>query len=243
MFEKEVLVTTKHGRMPCFVAHPKEGGPHPAVIFYMDAPGIREELRDLARRIAKRGYYCILPDMYYRIGTVRFDLPRRDDRMSAVVSACLRSLDNEQVIEDTAGLLSYMSGEAAASADRVSCVGFCMSGRYAVAVARYFGERFASAASLYGVGLRTEDDGSPHKLIAGVPGELYFGFAETDTAAPPETIEAIREAMQAAGAKGEVEVHPNSRHGYCFAAGRAYEPKAAEATWAKLFAMWERTLK
>lgn len=242
MFEKEVHVTTRHGQMPCFVARPSEGGPHPAVIFYMDAPGIREELRDMARRIAAAGYYCILPDMYYRIGTVRFDLPRRDDRMSAVVSACLRSLDNEQVIEDTAGLLSYMAGDGAGTA-RVSCVGYCMSGRYAVAVAHHFGARFASAASLYGVGLKTEDDGSPHKLIAGVAGELYFGFAETDTAAPPETIEAIRAAMQAAGAKGEVEVFPNSRHGYCFAAGRAYEPKAAEATWAKLFSMWERTLK
>ena len=43
----------------------------------MDAPGIREELRNLARRIAKRGYFCLLPDMYYRIGTLRFDFVRR----------------------------------------------------------------------------------------------------------------------------------------------------------------------
>ena len=243
MYEKEILVTTKHGLMPSFVAHPSAPGPHPAVILYMDAPGIREELRDMARRIAAAGYYCILPDMYYRIGTVRFDLPRRDDKMSAVVSACLRSLDNQQVIDDTAGLLAYMAGEEAAGADRVSCVGFCMSGRYAIAVAAHFGARFASAASLYGVGLMTDDDGSPHRILSQVPGELYFGFAETDTAAPPETIEAIRQAMAAGGIKGDVDVFPNSRHGYCFAAGRAYEPNAAEATWAKLFGMWERTLR
>ncbi|HZU88444.1 MAG TPA: dienelactone hydrolase family protein, partial [Stellaceae bacterium] len=28
------------------------------------APGIREELRNMARRIAEHGYFCLLPDMY-----------------------------------------------------------------------------------------------------------------------------------------------------------------------------------
>lgn len=243
MHEKEVPVVTKHGRMPTFAVRPEGDGPYPVVILYMDAPGIREELRDMARRIAARGYYCVLPDLYYRLGTVRFDLPRRDDRMSAVVGACLRSLDNDGVNEDTAGLLSFLDGEKEAKTDKVSCVGFCMSGRYVVSLMAYFGERFASAASLYGVGLVTEDDGSPHKLMSQVRGELYFGIAETDTATPPETVAALRSALEASGVKHEVEIHPNSRHGYCFSAGRAYQPQAAEATWAKMFRLWERTLK
>ena len=37
--------------MDTFVCHPDEGGPIPTVVMYMDAPGIREELRDMARRI------------------------------------------------------------------------------------------------------------------------------------------------------------------------------------------------
>ena len=35
------------------------------------------------------------------------------------------------------------------------------------------------------VGLVTEDDGSPHKLLPEVKSELYFGIAEHDTATPP----------------------------------------------------------
>jgi hypothetical protein len=53
MIESEVIVTTKHGRMPTFMAAPDAEGQHPGIIFYMDAPGIREELRNMARRIAK----------------------------------------------------------------------------------------------------------------------------------------------------------------------------------------------
>jgi len=34
----------------------------------MDAPGIRGELRDMARRLGTVGYYMILPNLYYRAG-------------------------------------------------------------------------------------------------------------------------------------------------------------------------------
>ena len=50
-----------------FVTYPSEGGPHPAIIFYMDAPGIREELRNMARRYARQGYYVILPPAFSTI--------------------------------------------------------------------------------------------------------------------------------------------------------------------------------
>jgi carboxymethylenebutenolidase len=81
MYEQEVIVTTKYGPCPSFVACPEGPGPFPGVIFYMDAPGIREELRNMTRRIARQGYFAILPDMYYRLGSLRFDCHRRDDAM------------------------------------------------------------------------------------------------------------------------------------------------------------------
>ncbi len=53
MYEQNVVVTTKSGFMPSFAVCPDGGGPWPVVIFYMDERGIREELSNLARRIAK----------------------------------------------------------------------------------------------------------------------------------------------------------------------------------------------
>ena len=66
MIEKEIDLQTRDGAMNTFITHPEEGGPHPLVIFYMDAPGKREELHDMARRIATVGYYVMLPNLYYR---------------------------------------------------------------------------------------------------------------------------------------------------------------------------------
>ena len=66
MIEKHLDIPTADGAMNTFVVYPEENGPHPVVLFYMDAPGKREELHDMARRLASVGYYVILPNLYYR---------------------------------------------------------------------------------------------------------------------------------------------------------------------------------
>ena len=102
MIEREVNVTSRNGVIPSFAVCPEGPGAYPGIILYMDAPGIREELRNLARRIAKHGYFCLLPDMYYRIGLLRFDFVRRAEGMRPTMFAAMNSLTNALVSEDTA---------------------------------------------------------------------------------------------------------------------------------------------
>ncbi|MGZ5226319.1 MAG: dienelactone hydrolase family protein, partial [Burkholderiales bacterium] len=127
LLEKEVVVTTKHGRMPAFAACPDAPGAFPGIIFSMDAPGFREELCNMARRIARHGYFCLLPDMYYRYGTISFDTPRRNDAMSAVIKAAYTSSTNADVSDDTVGLLAFLDAQDKVTAGPVGCVGYCMS--------------------------------------------------------------------------------------------------------------------
>ena len=68
MIDQQIEIQTRDGKMSTFISHPERGGPHPVIVFYMDAPGIREELRDMARRLATSGYYVMLPHLYYRAG-------------------------------------------------------------------------------------------------------------------------------------------------------------------------------
>lgn len=243
MIEKDVSIPTRHGTMPCFTVCPEGAGPFPGILFYMDAPGTREELRNMARRIARHGYFVILPDMYYRIGLVRFDLPRRNDAMSGVVRACLASLENDLVMEDTAAMLAYLDAQEQVKPGKVGAVGYCMSGRYVTVAAAKFPHRIASAGALYATKMVTDDDGSPHKLMDQIQGEMYFGFAETDAAAPPETIAKVKEALDKAGTRYKLTVYPETRHGYQFAINAVYNTVAAEKSWQDLFDMWDRTLK
>ena len=72
MIETILDIRTKDGAMESFICRPEREGPHPAVLFLMDAPGIREELRDMARRLATVSYYVVLPNLYYGAGRDTF---------------------------------------------------------------------------------------------------------------------------------------------------------------------------
>ena len=134
-------IITTDGTMECYVCHP-EGGPWPAVFFYMDVPGIREELREMSRHIASHGYAVILPDLYYRDGRVRFDLAKGEaelQRMFAMGS----KLTVEMIMRDTKSMIEYVKGNPNMT-DRIGCVGYCMSGQFVVAAAGTFPPRYQS---------------------------------------------------------------------------------------------------
>lgn len=242
LVEQNVVVTTKHGRMPAFAACPDGPGTYPAILFYMDAPGFREELCNMARRIAKAGYFCLLPDMYYRLGTIRFDLPRRNDGMSAVIRAAMNHLTIADVDDDTAAMLAWLDAQEKVRPGKVGCVGHCMSGRYVTTVAARFPHRIAAAASLYGVGIVTDQPDSPHLLLDKVRGELYYAFAETDHSVPANVIPDLEAALKKAGTRYQLEIFAGTQHGFCFAERSFYAPIAAEQTWSRIFDLWARTL-
>jgi len=243
MIERDILMQTKYGMMPAFAVCPSTGGPFPPVIFYMDAPGTREELRNMCRRIANRGYFCLLPDLYYRLGLLRFDIPRRNDAMSVVIRGAMNSLTNTFVAEDTGGMISFLDAQDQVKPGPIGCVGHCMSGSFVATVAARYASRIASAAALYGIGIVTDQPDSPHLLLDQVKGELYFAFAEVDPAVPAKAITDLKVALEQKQIRHTLKVVPHTHHGYQFSARPDYEPNAAEATWAELFALWERTLR
>ena len=69
MQERVVDIPTRDGQMHSWIFHPDRAGPHPTVILYMDSVGIREELCDMAGRIASVGYYVLVPNLYYRMAS------------------------------------------------------------------------------------------------------------------------------------------------------------------------------
>ena len=68
MIETIIDIPTRDGLMETFICRPERGAPAPAVFMLMDAPGIRVELHDMARRLATVGYAVLLPNLYYRAG-------------------------------------------------------------------------------------------------------------------------------------------------------------------------------
>ena len=186
MIEKEIFIDTGEGQMNTFIVHPDENGPHPVILFLMDAPGKREELHQMARRIATCGYWVMLPNLYYR----RVDefIMDGSEASRAVMFEHMNSLSNVMVVQDCLHLLETAAEYESASKGYAGCLGYCMSGPFAFAAAAKINQRIRAAASIHGVRLFTDSEESPHLNAHQVKGELYFGCAETDEWAPRELI-------------------------------------------------------
>jgi len=248
MREVEIAIQTADGTMDTFICHPEEGGPFPAVIMYMDAPGIREELRDMARRIGTVGYFVVLPNLYYRSGRegdYGFDLSRirSDDREAKKMFEVMRTLTNAGVVADTRPILDLVRGDDQAAAGPLGCVGYCMSGQFVISVAAAYSDAFAAIASYYGVGIITEAGDSPHLVVGKITGEVYLAFASEDPHVPQSVPDALPEIMSAAGIEHRIEIYPDSEHGFAFPQRPAYNKAAAERHWERMFALFDRCLR
>ncbi|MFL5298594.1 MAG: dienelactone hydrolase family protein [Phenylobacterium sp.] len=245
MIEQTVEIATKDGATTTFIAHPERDGPHPVVIFFMDAPAIREELRDMARRIATAGYYVMLPNLYYRKGVMELkDLPPLDEKAARQrMFDLMGSLTIPLVMDDADALLDFADRDPAASKGRIGALGYCMSGQYAINLAARYPDRVGAAASIYGVQLVTDAADSPHLAAQKAKGELYFACAEHDPYAPLEMVEALDQTVKSKNLNAEVELYPGVHHGFAFPQRAAvYDQTAAERHWERLFALWKRRL-
>ncbi|PZQ63689.1 MAG: hydrolase [Phenylobacterium zucineum] len=244
MIEQTVDIPTRDGAVTTFIVHPERDGPFPLILFFMDAPAIREELRDMARRIACAGYYVMLPNLYYRRGVLELaDLPPLPEAEArARMFDLMGSINIPMVMSDTDALLDFAGRDRAASPGKAGAIGYCMSGQYAINAAARHPERFACAASLYGVQLVTDRPDSPHLAAQKTGAELYFACAEHDTYAPLEMVEALDASLKSANANAEVELYRDVHHGFAFPQRAVYDKPAAERHWERLFALFRRNL-
>ena len=242
MIERHLDIPTADGAMNSFVVHPEEGGPFPVVLFYMDAPGKREELHDMARRIAAVGYFVVLPNLYYRRSR-DFWLTQRTEAAMAEMFSLMATLDATTTACDTQAMLRFIDAQPHADATRVGAVGYCMSGPFVMWAAAAFPVRFRCIASIHGANMATDRPDSPHRMASSIRCESYFACAEIDKWAPPADIQTLQAALQAAGTPHRVEWYPGVEHGFVFPLRAGiYNQAAAERHWERLFSLFGRTL-
>lgn len=245
MIEKHLNIPTLDGAMNSFVVCPDEGGPFPVVLFYMDAPGYREELRDMARRIASVGYYVVLPNLYYR-RSLDYVLKERTEAGMAEMFTHMGSLTQATTHVDTKAMLDFVATESLADASKIGAVGYCMSGPFVVWAAGDFQKEIKCIASIYGARMVTDAPNSPHLEVTKLRCESYHACAEIDKWASPEqvaTLEKNLQANQAATATPyRLEWYAGAEHGFAFPERHCYQKSGAERHWVRLFDLFKRNL-
>lgn len=239
MIEKFVDIPTADGAMNSFIVHPEEGGARPVILFLMDAPGMREEIRDMARRLATTGYYVIASNLYYR-DVREYNVFETNDRER--MFELMNNVSNSMAVADARAMLAHADSDSAAHGSRAGVVGYCMSGPFAINIAAAIPDTIRAAASFHGVRLVSDRSDSPHLQLGNVAGEIYVGAAETDSYAPPEMIAEFEAAMTASQCAGRVEWYPGTEHGFTFRERPLYVKEASERHWERLHDLFARNV-
>ncbi len=245
MSQEQVVIQAKDGPCKAWVLTPDGQGPWPAVIFYMDAFGIRPGMIQMATHVASQGYVVLLPDLFYRFGPYGPFDPKEvlKGDFRATVGPIMASTDNHKTADDTAAFLAYLAGRDDVAGDKVGTVGFCMGGGMALTAAAYYPDRVVAAASFHGGRLATDDPTSPHLLVSKIKAELYVAAADNDGSYPPEMAERFEAALKQAGVRYKSELYTGKLHGWMKPDMPVYDAEAAERGWTELFALYARTLR
>ncbi|KOG31448.1 dienelactone hydrolase family protein [Streptomyces resistomycificus] len=242
-----VDIPTADGTADAYLAHPGDGGPHPTVLLYMDAFGLRPQLTSMADRLAEAGYTVLVPNVFYRHGRApvaelpEFIDPGARPEIFERLGPIMQTLTPELSMRDAGAYLRWLAESPVAADGPVAITGYCLGARLALLTAGTYPERVAAAAGFHGGRLATDAPDSPHLVAGKVTAELYFGHADQDPSLPVEQMERLEEALTAAGVRHTCEVYAGAHHGFTQADTAAYDKAGDERHWTALLDLLKRT--
>jgi carboxymethylenebutenolidase len=247
---EHVDVPAAEGTADTFFTRPAEGGPHPAVIVFMDAYGLRRAVEAHAERLAGHGYAVLVPNLFYRSrrSPVADDLEARlrsGDRSAlfAELRPMMAKLTPEAAVRDGQAWLAFLRGHPDVREAPIGTVGYCMGGRMSLRMSGDFADAVAAAASFHGGGLATGEDDSPHLSAVRAAGELYIGHADNDGSMPPEQMARLTQVLAEAHVRHTAELYVGAAHGWTQTDTPAYDEPAAERHWTRMLELFDRVLK
>ncbi|PYQ81223.1 MAG: dienelactone hydrolase [Acidobacteria bacterium] len=252
--ETNVEVKTPDGVCDAAFIHPATGS-HPGVLIWPDAFGLRPSMRDIGKRIAAEGYSVLVPNPFYRLAKApviqdpsSFSFQNPADM--AKLQPLMASINAAGAAEkDASAYVAFLDAQPQVNkAKKMGTQGYCMGGPLVVRTAAALPDRIGAGASFHGGGLVTDTPASPHLLAPKIKARMYFGIASNDDMRQPDAKDKLREAFAAAKVPAEIEVYPESLHGWCvpdmpMQNGKPiYNKPDAEKAWAKLVALYKRAL-
>jgi carboxymethylenebutenolidase len=237
----DVRIPTPDGESIGTLHLPDGDGPWPGVVFFPDAGGVREAMREMADRLADMGYVTLVPDIYYRAAEwAPFDITTlfTDPGERARLGRLTRPLTNDGIISDAGAYADFLLARPEVRGSSIGTTGYCMGGRLSMVTAGGLGHRIAAAASFHGGRLALADDPeSPHLLADRITATVYVAGATGDNSFTPAQAELLNATLTEAGVDHTVEFYP-ARHGFAVRDNPAYDADAEARHWAALESLY-----
>ncbi|WP_328929951.1 dienelactone hydrolase family protein [Streptomyces sp. NBC_00190] len=238
---KTLQIPTADGQADAFAAFPDRGEQHPGVLMYADGFGIRPALRELARELARHGYYVLVPNLFYRNGSAPvLELPEHigeevRPQVMAQLMPLIQAHTVERALSDADAYLKFLATQPEVGAGPVAVTGYCIGGLLAMRTAAAHPDRVAAVAAFHGpVGADGPD------LFSRITAKVHLGHAEGDLT--PQALEELNQALDAARVRYTSEIYPHTIHGFTMSDTDAFSASGLKRHWDRLLPLLDRTL-
>ena len=226
---QEVSYPGKAGNLKAYVARPPGDGARPVAIVVQEWWGLNENIKDIARRFANKGYFAIAPDLYSRQGNKVATDPN-------TAAQLMGGLKTEDGIDDLNSTIVWIRGQKDTKSSKIGITGYCMGGSYATLLPCESKE-ISAAAPFYGE-IPSDDK------IKNLNCPMFYAYGANDGWIQRPDVERLAAALKKFGKKGEAKIYEGCNHGFFNDTRKdVYAPDAAKDAWQHTLKLFAENLK
>jgi carboxymethylenebutenolidase len=239
----DVRIPTSAGDIPAYRAIPAKTGKGkvknpPVVLVVHEIFGVHEHIRDVCRRLAKKGFFAVAPDLYVRQGEVS-KLPGID-----AIRPVVDKVPDAQVMVDLDATVAWAQSTGGADTEKLAITGFCWGGRTTWLYAAH-STKLKAGVAWYGRLVGDKSDRRPRHPVdigAALNAPVLGLYGEKDQGIPLDTVEAMKKTLAGgtnASKKSDIRVYPKAGHAFLADYRPSYEPESATDGWRRMLAWFK----
>ncbi len=226
----EIRVAVADGEMVAYRAAPAAAKNAPVVLVVSEIFGVHEHIADVCRRLAKKGYLAIAPELFARYGD-----PRKIAGIPDIISTVIARTPDAGVMADLDACVAW-AGKNGGDVARLAITGFCWGGRITWLYAAH-NPRLKAGVAWYGrldgeVNERTPK--YPLDLATQIKAPVLGLYGGEDQGIPLDDVASMQAELKKAGNDSELHIYPDAPHAFHADYRPSYRKDAAEDGWKRM---------
>jgi carboxymethylenebutenolidase len=211
-----------------FLARPADATePLPGIIVIHDSSGLTDDIKEITRRLASRGYVALAVDLF---GGVTAQTPEQaQPLMNALIADPEAARTNLK--------LAYEYLEKYALAPKIATIGWSLGGGWSLQAAVLLPDQLDAMVMYYGQIVNRESTLDTLKM------PILGFFGALDDRIPVRDVQYFRSTLASLGKPAEIVIYSGARQGFASPQSANYDEKAASESWQKTIAFLDESLK
>lgn len=232
----DIKIPTKDGSIPGYFARPAAGDKFPVVLVAPEIWGAHEHIKDVVRRLAKRGYLAVVPEVYFRQGE-----PQKLANIQDVLKLA-NSKPDAEMMADFDATLAWAVKDGRGDPGRVAITGFCRGGRTTWLYAAH-NPKLKAGVAWYGPVTGNRSDLTPRNpidMVADINVPVLGLYGGADQGIPNDTVDRKYAALKSMNKPSEIIIYEGMPHAFHADYRPTYRKETAEDAWRRMLEWFKK---